>query len=122
MMVNRADIYTELTKRNALRKAAKLPLLDFRTEMAYAMEREAGRMYSEQCKRFGGDRRRIIEDTLTELRATRGQDFPSSMGGRLLVRLMSEQRFRAFLEIEHGIRNPVPSSRHPIIYGEYPKS
>ena len=115
--MDRAAIFTELTKRNALRKIAKLPLLDLRAEMAFAVEREAHRAYAEQCKRYDDDRRRIAEDVLTELRATRGQDFPTSMGGRLLVELMSDQRFQAFLEIEHGIKKPVLKGRHPIIYG-----
>jgi hypothetical protein len=116
-MVNRAAIFTELTKRNALRKMAKLPLLDLPVEMAVAVEREAQRVYAEQCKRYDDDRRRITEDVLTELRATRAPDFPTSMGGRLMVEILSDQRFQAFLEIEHGIRKRVPRSRHPIVYG-----
>jgi len=86
--------------------------------MAFAVAHDAERDYFEQCKRFGDDRRRITEDILTKLRATRGQDSPSSMGGRLLVELMSDQRFRAFLEIEHGIKAPALSSRHLVVYGE----
>ena len=102
--MDRAAVITGLTERNALRKAAKLPLLDLRTEMAFAVEREARRAYAEQCERFDDDRRRIAEDVLAELRITRRQDFPTSMGGRLLVELMSDQRFQAFLEVHHGIR------------------
>ena len=117
-IVNRAAIFTELTKRNALRKTAKLPLLDLRAEFALAVERDAHRDYAEQCGRFDDNRRRITEDVLTKLRATRGADFPTSMGGRLLVELMSDQRFRAFLEIDHGIKAPALNSRHLVSYGE----
>ena len=120
--MDRAVIFTELTKRNALRKAAKLPLLDLRAELALAVERGAYRDYAEQCEKYEDDRRRITEDVLTELRATRGQDFPSSMGGRLMVEGLSDQRFQAFLEIEHGIRKPILNSRHRIVYGEHRKS
>jgi rubrerythrin len=69
--MERAAIFTELTKRNALRKMARLPLLDLRAEMAFAVEREAQRVYAEQCKRFDDDRRRVTDDVLTDLRATR---------------------------------------------------
>ena len=116
--MDRAAIFTELTKRNALRRMARLPPLDLRAEMAFAVKREAHRVYAEQCKRFDDDRRRIIEDVLTELRATRGQDFPTSMGGRLLVQVLSGQRFRGLLEIEHGIKAPALNSRHLVSHGE----
>ena len=121
-MVNRAAIFTVLTQRNALRQAAKLPLLDLRAEFDLAVERDSRRAFAEQCKRFDDDRKRIVEDVLMELRATRGQDFPTSMGGTLLVEVLSDQRFQAFLVIEHGIRRPVLNSRHQIIYGELRKS
>jgi hypothetical protein len=119
--MDRAAIFTELTKRNALRKAAKLPLLDLRTEMALAVERDTHRDYVEQCQKYDHDRRRITEDVLTELRATRGQDFPTSMRGRILVEILSDQRFQSFLEVHHGIRKPAPKSRHKIIYGQHRK-
>jgi hypothetical protein len=105
-MVNNADIFTDLTQRNAARKAAKLPLLDLRAEFAHAVERDAHRDYAEQSAKFDDDSRRITETVFTELRTTRGADFPTSMGGRLLVGLMSGQRFRTFLEISHGIKAP----------------
>jgi hypothetical protein len=120
--MDHAPIFTALTQRNALRKAAKLPLLDLRIEMAVAIQRDAQRVYVEQCEKYDDDRRRIREDVLRELRVTRGADFPMSMGGRWLVGLMSDQRFRAFLEIEHGIRKPAVTSRHPISYGEFRRS
>jgi len=120
--MDRAAIFTALTQRNELRKAAKLPLLDLRTEMALAMQHEAQRVYAEQCEKFDDDRRRIEEDVLRELRTTRDADFPTSMGGKWLVRLMADRRFRAYLEIEHGIRKPAVTSRHPITYGEFRRS
>ena len=104
--MDRAAIFTGLTTRNALRKMAKLPLLDLRAEMALAVQHEAHRVFAEQCERFDDDRRCITNEILTELRTTRGQDFPNSMGGRLLFEVLSDQRFQAFLEIEHGIENP----------------
>jgi len=59
--MDRAAIFTELTLRNALRKAAKLPLLDLRAEMAFAVAHDAERVYAEQCKRFDDDRRRLSD-------------------------------------------------------------
>ena len=68
------------------------------------------------------DRKRIREDVLRELRVTRGADFPGSMGGRLLVGQMSDRRFVAFLEIQHGIEAPALNGRHPIRYSELRES
>jgi hypothetical protein len=120
--MNRGAVFNELTRRNALRKAAKLSLLDLRTEFALAVEREAQRVYAEWCEKYEDDRKRTREDVLRELRVTRGADFPMSMGGGLLVGLMSDRQFRAFLEIEHGIGAPTLNSRHFISYGELRKS
>ena len=120
--MDRAAVFNELTRRNALRKSANLPLLDLRTELALAVEHTAHRVYAEQCAKYEDGRRRIRADVLKELRATRGNEFPTSMGGRLMVGLMSDRRFRAFLEIEHGIRAPAQNSRHPVRYGELRRS
>jgi hypothetical protein len=97
---------------------AKLPLLVLRPEFDLAEERDSRRAFAEQCQKHDDDRTRITEDVLTELRANRGNDFPTSMGGRLLIELMSGQRFRAFLEIEHGIKAPALNSRYLVSYGE----
>jgi len=112
--MDRVAVFNELTRRNALRKAANLPLLDLRTELALAVEHTVHRVYAEQCAKYEDDRRRIRADVLRELRVTRGHEFPASMGGRLMVGLMSDRRFRAFLEIEHGIRAPAQNSHHLI--------
>jgi hypothetical protein len=120
--MDRATAFTELTQRNALRRDAKLPLLDLRTEMVLAVELDAHRDYVQHCEEHGDDRRCIMEDVLSNLRMTRGADFPSSIGGRMLVRLMTDQRFQAFLEIEHDIRRPTMTGRHPIKYGELRRS
>jgi len=120
--MDRAATFTELTKRNALRREAKLPLLDLHSEMTLAVELDAHRAYTEQCQTYDDERRRIMSDVLKELRQVRGGNFPSSMGGRMLIRLMSDQRFRAFLEIDHGIRKPTMTGRHPISYGELRRS
>jgi hypothetical protein len=120
--MDRATAFTELTQRNALRRDAKLPLLDLRTEMVLAVELDAHRAYAEECQTYSYDRRRIMEDVLSELRMTRGADFPRSMGGRMLVRLMTDKRFQAFLEIECGIRKPAMVGRNAIRYGELRRS
>src|ERR1022692_1235635 len=109
--MDRAAIFTELTQRNALRREAKLPLLELRREMTLAVERAAHQAYTEECQTYDDERRRIMEDVLSKLRMTRGAGFPSSMGGRMLLRLMTDQRLQAFLEIEHGIRKPTMTGR-----------
>jgi hypothetical protein len=120
--MDRAAIFTELTQRNALRRQAKLPLLDLHVEMTLAVEIEAHRAYTEQCQTYDDDRQNIMADVLSELRMTRGADFPGSIGGWMLVGLMTDQRFRAIMEIEHGLKAPASTSRHPIKYGELRQS
>jgi hypothetical protein len=120
--MDRAAIFAELTRRNALRKAAQLPLLDLRAELAFALGFEEQRAYAEDCKKYEDNRKRIMTEVLTELRLTRRADFPTSIGGRWMVQLLSDRRFQAFLEIEHGIVKPAVISRHPVKYGELRKS
>jgi hypothetical protein len=86
------------------------------------VERNARRVYLAQYGRFDDDRARIREDVLAELRVTRGYDFPTSMGGRLMVQILSEQRFLALLDIEHGIQKPIIISCRLTRYREAPKS
>ena len=65
-------IFHELTKRNALRKAARLPLLDLHKEFAYAVRREEVRAYYEyRSARYGADEERILKTVLEEYRGGR---------------------------------------------------
>ena len=78
-MVDRAAIFTELTKRNAVRREAKLPLLDLRTEFDHAV---SVALWNEGLKVYADDITRVIDETWADLRQRYGADFPQSGGGR----------------------------------------
>jgi hypothetical protein len=111
MMVDRAEIFSDLTKRNAIRRAAKLPPIDVRAEFDHAV---AVAEWREACNRHVADIRRIKNEVIAELRSSRGQDFGHSVGGHWLINHAVTQRFIALLAAE-GVRRPTP--RHEISYG-----
>jgi hypothetical protein len=108
--VDKAEIFTELTLRNAVRREAKLPLLDIRVEFDHAVEVTAWR---EACVKYADDISRIKQGVLAEFRARRGADFPQSDVGQWLVRFEATKRILAMLA-ERGAHPPTP--RHSVVY------
>lgn len=91
--VDRTSIFSELCRRNALRREARLPLLNVPAEYARLVD----------VARWGYILEHHYADTRTEvlasLRATRGPDFGNSAGGRwmieiLTVRVLTERYWR----------------------------
>jgi hypothetical protein len=101
----RSRFFTEITHRNALRKQAKLPLLDVRTEMRRALNLEAWRQYYQRWDEHAERYRAIVEAVLEEGRAERGPDFGRSWSGRLLVDFKSRRIFEAYLA-RLGVNRP----------------
>lgn len=110
-MVDRAAIFAELTKRNAVRREAKLPLLDIRSEFIHAVGVATWR---EACEKHAVDMARIEQEVLAEFRDRRGADFPQSLGGRWMVNFEVSKRFLALLA-DDGVHPPTP--HHRIVYG-----
>ena len=108
--MDKAEIFTELTLRNAVRREAKLPLLDMRVEFDHAVEVTAWR---EALVKHADDIARIRQGVLAELRARRGADFPQTVGGQWLVRFEATKRIFALLA-ERGVHPPTP--RHSVVY------
>jgi hypothetical protein len=109
-MVDKAAIFTELTRRNAVRRNAKLPLLDIHAEFDHAV---SVALWNEGVERFRDDMPRIKQEVLAELRENRGADFPQSVGGHWLVNFEVSRRFLALLA-SHGYHRPTP--HHAIVY------
>lgn len=102
--MDKSAFFTDLTHRNALRKAAHLPLLDFRDEMTKAAALDRLRQYEAACEAHAEDRQRIQDEVLAEYRLTRGADYtPSGLFGTMGFQTRVEKRFRAFMEIEYGV-------------------
>jgi hypothetical protein len=110
-MVDKAAIFAELARRNAVRRDAKLPLLDLRAEFKHAV---SVALWHEGCERFRDDMQRIKQEVLAEFRERRGADFPQSVGGHWLVNYEVSRRFLALLA-DHGYHRPTP--RQQIVYG-----
>jgi hypothetical protein len=112
-MISEAAIFTELTRRNALRREAKLPLLDLRTEFEHAVSLA---LWKEGHERFDGEIPRIKQEVLAELQQTRGPEFDEyrSAGARWLIGHMVAERYYALLA-DHGYHRPTPW--HQMVYG-----
>jgi hypothetical protein len=110
-MVDKTALFAEVAQRNAVRRDAKLPLLDLRAEFEHAV---SVALWKEGCERFDRELPRIKQEVLAELRAHRGADVPETVGGHWLVNYEVSRRFLALLA-EHGVHRPTP--RHQITYG-----
>ena len=60
-MVDRAAIFSELTKRNAIRREARLPLLDIHAEFVHAVELA---IWKEACEEHADDIARIRDEAV----------------------------------------------------------
>jgi hypothetical protein len=116
-MVDKAEIFTSVTKRNALRTANGLPPLDVRAEYAREISIAEQRAYQAFCDRHGDEREVIRQEVLAELRLKHGPDFGTGMGGRWMVGRLTHQRFVRHIAGKYGV-HPEGETRNPIIYGE----
>lgn len=112
-MVDKAAIFADLTKRNAVRRDAKLPLLDLRTEFERAVSLA---LWKEACERFDGEIPRIKQEVIAELQQSRGPEFNEyrSAGARWFIGYKVAERYYALLA-DHGYHRSTP--RHQIVYG-----
>ena len=112
--MDRAAAFTLITQRNALRRAAQLPLLDVREELDKAANLAAWDAFGKEAARHAERRRAITEAVLAEYRAKFGPDFPSTSSGQYMLQVIVGQRFHAYLERLGVVRPPL---RGAIPYG-----
>ena len=110
-MVDKAAIFAELTQRNALRREAKLPLLNLRAEFVHAVEVAAWR---EACQKHTDDIARIKIEALADLRRRYGDSFGYSVGGHWAISIEVFKRILALLAAD-GVHPPSP--RNSVVYG-----
>jgi hypothetical protein len=120
VVTDRAEIFTSVTKRNALRTANGLPRLDFHAEYAHQVAVAKQHDYQAFCDRHADEREAIRQEVLAELRLEHGPDFGTGMGGRWMVGRLTHQRFMAYIAIKYGVA-PEGGTRNPIIYGQASK-
>lgn len=121
-MVDKSAIFTSVTERIALRKAADLPTLNLRVEyehqVALAEEREFREQLPELALKFAADRERIEAQVIADLWSTQGKDYSHTAAGRWAIVHNTAKRFREFLCEVHGIETPPLASVNAVIYGE----
>ena len=86
LAVDRAAIFTDVCRRNALRREAHLPRLDLRAEYERLVAVETWRLICE------GHYTRTRAEVLAEKRAQHGPDWGLSAGGRWAVEIFTAQR------------------------------
>ena len=106
--MDKATIFTDLTRRNALRMANGLPLLDLRTEYAHQIWIGRREEYWAACDEHADEREAIHRQVLAEFRAKYGPNFPSTSGGHWAVGLKTSKRFAAYMELRYGVFPPRP--------------
>lgn len=103
--MDKADLFREITERNALRKAARIPLLDVRREFDRLVALKALEEYYEVREaEYAGDRKRILATVEAEYRRD-DPDWGRSGFGLLAIRVEAERRFRRFLD-RRGVTMP----------------
>ncbi len=109
-------IFTELTRRNALRREAGLPLLDLRAEFAHAVAWARWLEYEAVCEAHKDLFAAIQAEVAEELLRATGSDHRQSMGGRWLIGVRTRDRFEAALA-RKGFRKLPLCTKNLTIYG-----
>ncbi len=110
--MTKSELFTAATKRNTLRREAKLPLLNIRDEIEKAQNVLDWKDFADICQQHNAVRDRIAARIRAEL-AARGRDC-LSYGGRILLATKVEIEFRAFLR---GIGVKIPKVMTGTRYG-----
>jgi hypothetical protein len=117
--MDKGTIFHDITRRNALRRAHGLPLLNIRDEYAREVAVAGQRDYQARCDEHAADREAIRQEVLAELRTQHGADFGQTMGGRWAVGALTQKRFAAFIATQCGMRpEHAGAPQNTIVYGE----
>ncbi len=114
--MDKTAIFAELTRRNALRREAGLPLLDVRREFDDAVAIARWDEYQAVCDAQADLRAAIQAEVVEELRRETGRDHRLSVGGRWLIAARTRERFEAAMA-RMGFRRPPLPGKNLTIYG-----
>ena len=115
--MDRAAIFTVITKRNELRRKALLPLLDVRAEMAHAVSLAALKEYRQFCQQHRDKLEQFRAEVLAEMRERRPNFSGHSLRGRLAVGFKARRRFEAWIEDKFGVVRPDFEPKNAVVYG-----
>ena len=116
--MDKGAIFAEITRRNALRREAGLPLLDVRQEFEHGVAVARWREYQEACDAQADLRAAIQAEVVEELRRKTGRDHRLSAGGRWLIAARTRERFEAAMA-RMGFRRPPLPGKNLTIYGQH---
>ena len=114
--LDRAAFFTEITKRNEIRRQAQLPLLDVRAEIAHAEALAALKEYDAFCDQYKAKLDEFRAEVLAEERAIK-PTLVTPRGGRLAISVQAQRRFKAWIDETFGITKPAFEPKNSIIYG-----
>ena len=120
--MDKAAIFSEITRRNALRKANSLPLMDVHAEYAHqvavAAERDFRAIYDQHAGEHAAEREDIRQQMLAEYQAQHGLERAQTKAGRWEIDRLTQRRFAAFIADKYAVAPPVGATgRHPVAYG-----
>ena len=104
--MDKAAIFTDLTRRNALRKANGLPLLDVHAEYPYEIFVARQRAYRVACDAHADERDAIRHQVLVEYQDKYGPRFGRTTGGRLAVGQLAQKRFETLMAEKYSVIAP----------------
>ena len=112
-MIDKGAIFSDLTRRNALRKANGLPTFDLHAEFRHEIAVAADREFRALCARHTNERE-IVRNEVVASRDVAAMTMAERWEmGREVTRL-----FEARVARRYGLRLPETAARHPVIYGE----
>jgi hypothetical protein len=118
VVVDKAAIFAEVTKRNALRRANLLPPIDVRAEYKHEVSIAQQREFDAYCEQHADERDIIQQQVFNEFRAEHGAATTLTMADQWRLRVLGRKRFEEIMAQRFGIaRPPSVAGRNPIIYG-----
>ena len=111
--MDKGAAFSDLTRRNVLRKANGLPTIDLHSEFRHEVTVAAERDFHVLCARHA-DEREIVRNEVVASRDVAAMSMAERWEmGREVTRL-----FEARVARRYGGKLPVTIARHPVIYGE----
>ena len=116
--MDKAAIFTDVTHRNALRKANGLPLLDVHVEYAHEVSVTCQRDYRAACDDHADEREAIRQQVIAEYREHLGSQFGQTTGGRWAVGQLAHKRFTTLMAHKYAVSAPNSGTgKHILTYG-----
>jgi hypothetical protein len=120
--MDKAAIFSDVTKRNALRMANGLPSLDVHAEYAYRVGVAAAgdfrALYERHAGKHATEREIIRRRVLAEYRAQHGLERAQTMAGHWEIERLTKRRFATYIADEY-LLSPADRapSRYTVTYG-----